>query len=42
MLLHLIISEKSSKKSKELENIVHDLQEVYEFKKHGDLPIRSH
>jgi hypothetical protein len=43
MLLHLYyIYEKSSKKSKELENIVHDLREVYEFKKHGDLPIHSH
>ena len=43
MLLRLYyIYEKSSKKSRELADIVQDLREVYEFPKGGDLPIRCH
>lgn len=43
MLLRLYyIYEKSSKKSREIADIVQDLREVYEFPKSGDLPIRCH
>ena len=43
MLLHLFyIYNESPKRSKELVNIVDDLQEVFELKKRGGLPIRSH
>ena len=43
MLLHLFyIYSKSPKRSDELVNIVDDLQEVFELKKRGGLPIRSH
>ena len=39
--IFLTIYKKSPKRSKELVNIVNDLQEVFELKKLGDLPICS-
>jgi len=42
MLLHLFyLYEKSPKKTRELEEVVKDLREVYEFPKSGNKPIHS-
>ena len=41
MLLWLYYHSKSPKKSRELSDIVEDLNEVFEFPKCGNLPVRS-